>query len=127
MPGSFLYRTNSEKYRYINDGVFNALIVRDIVAKHKIRGKAFLGKLVDFLMDKVGNMTSIRNIFNEFTFHREVDLLLTIKDAYPKLLLVRILHKPFYTRAFELLILLMSFCKKEMNVFNPFFIYLEVV
>ncbi|MCK9183499.1 MAG: hypothetical protein M0P13_11575 [Fibrobacteraceae bacterium] len=72
-----------------------ALIVGDIVAKHKIRGKAFFGKLVDFLMDKVGNMTSIRNISNELTFHREVDPFLKIKDAYPKLLLARILHNPY--------------------------------
>lgn len=62
MSGSYLYGSVGEKYRYINEQVFNALIVRDIVAKHKIRNKALLEKLVDFLMDNVGNITSVRKI-----------------------------------------------------------------
>lgn len=62
MAGSFLYGSASEKYRYVNEQVFNALIVRDIVAKHKIRNEALLEKLVDFLMDNIGNITSVRSI-----------------------------------------------------------------
>ena len=36
MPGSYLYTTTKEKYSYINDEVFNALIVRDIIRRYKI-------------------------------------------------------------------------------------------
>src|SRR5574344_2353007 len=58
MAGSFLYKTENEKYDYIRDDVFNALIVRDIISKYKIRNKPFLEKLMDFLMDNVGNISS---------------------------------------------------------------------
>lgn len=62
MAGSFLYKTENEKYDYIRDDVFNALIVRDIISKYKIRNKPFLEKLMDFLMDNVGNISSVRNM-----------------------------------------------------------------
>ncbi len=62
MAGSYLYNSEDEKYRYINEDVFNALIVRDIISKHKIRKSSLLDKLVDYLMDNVGNITSIRKI-----------------------------------------------------------------
>ena len=62
MAGSYLYGSENEKYRYINEDVFNALVVRDIIAKHKIRNSSLLDKLVDYLMDNVGNITSIRKI-----------------------------------------------------------------
>lgn len=62
MAGSFLYKTESEKFRYVNEDVFNTLVIRDIVKKYKIRNKVFLEKLIDFLMDNVGNITSIRNV-----------------------------------------------------------------
>lgn len=62
MPGSYLYTTTKEKYSYINDEVFNALIVRDIIRRYKIRNVNLLNKLVDFLMDNIGNITSVRKI-----------------------------------------------------------------
>lgn len=62
MSGSYLYTTKKEKYSYINDEVFNALIVRDIIRRYKIRNVHLLNKLVDFLMDNIGNITSVRKI-----------------------------------------------------------------
>ena len=62
MPGSYLYTTTKEKYSYINDEVFNALIVRDIIRRYRIRNVNLLNKLVDFLMDNIGNITSVRKI-----------------------------------------------------------------
>ena len=50
MAGSFLYKTESEKFRYVNEDVFNTLVIRDIVKKYKIRNKVFLEKLIDFLI-----------------------------------------------------------------------------
>lgn len=60
MAGSYLYETMNQKYRYINDDVFNALVVRDILAKYKIRNGQSFNKLVDFLMDNVSNLTSVK-------------------------------------------------------------------
>ncbi len=62
MAGSYLYTDISQKYRYINTEVLNALVVRDIVTKNKIRNQPILGVLIDFMMDNIGNAVSIRSI-----------------------------------------------------------------
>ena len=62
MAGSYLYKNEVQKYRYLNNEVLNALIVRDIEKKYKIRNKPLLYKLIDFLMDNIGNVTSVRTI-----------------------------------------------------------------
>ena len=62
MAGSYLYRNSTQKYRYINTEVLNALIVRDIVKKYKIRNEPLMQQLIDFLMDNIGNIVSIRAI-----------------------------------------------------------------
>ena len=62
MAGSNLYRTEDQKRRYINSEVLNALVVRDIVSKYKLRNEQLLHALIDYLMDNVGNLTSIRSI-----------------------------------------------------------------
>ncbi len=61
MSGSYLYKTQEEKYQYIKD-VFNTLIVRDIKQKYKIRNTDTIQNLTDFLMDNVSNLTSVNNI-----------------------------------------------------------------
>ena len=62
MAGSYLYKSRVQKYDYINGEVFNALIIRDIINKYKIRNRALLDTLVDFLMDNIGNLVSVRKI-----------------------------------------------------------------
>ena len=62
MAGSYLYRTEDQKRRYINSEVLNALVLRDIVSKYKLRNEQLLHALIDYLMDNVGNLTSIRSI-----------------------------------------------------------------
>ncbi|MBQ5434839.1 MAG: hypothetical protein IIT50_02220, partial [Bacteroidales bacterium] len=37
MAGSYLYKNQEQKYRYINSEVLNALIVRDIVKKYRLK------------------------------------------------------------------------------------------
>lgn len=64
MAGSYLYKNESQKYRYINTEVLNALIVRDIVNKYKIRNEPLMHDLLDFLMDNIGNLTSVRAVRN---------------------------------------------------------------
>lgn len=62
MPGSYLYSTPEEKYRYISGEVFDSLIVRDILHKHKIRKQDILYRLTDHLMDNAGCLVSSRKI-----------------------------------------------------------------
>ena len=63
MSGSYLYKTQKEKYDYISD-VYNTLIVRDINQKYKIRNIDVLNNLNNYLMDNISNLTSSNNITN---------------------------------------------------------------
>ena len=49
MAGSYVYKSEQDKLRYISDDVFNALVVRDILNKYKIRNKAVFDTLIDFV------------------------------------------------------------------------------
>ena len=62
MAGSYLYRTTEQKFKYIDNEVLNALVVRDIVNKYHIRNVPLLNILIDFMMDNIGNIVSIRSI-----------------------------------------------------------------
>lgn len=66
MSGSYLYKTPEAKYDYISD-VFNTLIVRDIQRKYKIRNMPLMGRLCDFLIDNISNLTSTRSVAAVFT------------------------------------------------------------
>lgn len=63
MSGSYLYKTQKEKYDYISN-VYNTLIVRDINQKYKIRNIDVLNNLNNFLIDNISNLTSSNNITN---------------------------------------------------------------
>lgn len=63
MSGSYLYKTEEDKYKYILD-VYKTLIVRDINEKYKIRNEELLDSLTNFMMDNISNITSVRNITN---------------------------------------------------------------
>ena len=63
LAGSYLYRTGEQAKAYVKS-VFRTTVVRDIVEKYHIENEELLIMLSDFLMDNVGNKTSIRNISN---------------------------------------------------------------
>lgn len=63
LAGSYLYKTKDQARTYIK-GVFRTTVVRDIVEKYHIENEELLIMLADFLMDNIGNKTSIRNISN---------------------------------------------------------------
>lgn len=71
MSGSYLYQNEEQKYRYINTEVLNALIVRDIMKKYRLRNEPLLHQLIDYLMDNIGNLTSVRTIANTLASGRE--------------------------------------------------------
>ena len=70
MAGSYLYKEQEAKYDYIED-VFDTLIVRDIRQKYKIRNPVLMGRIVDFLMDNISNLTSARTIADALTSHKD--------------------------------------------------------
>ncbi len=61
MSGSYVYKDEELRYDYIKN-VFDALIVRDIRTKYKIRNNTLMDRIVDFLMDNISNLTSARSI-----------------------------------------------------------------
>ena len=66
MAGSYLYKNQKDAYKYI-DGIYKTTIVKDIVAKYKIENENLLKMIAEFLMDNLGNKTSIRNLSNCLT------------------------------------------------------------
>lgn len=66
MSGSYLYRTDEEARKYVN-GIYRTTITKDIVRKFKIEKEDLLIMIGNFLMDNVGNQTSIRNVSTKLT------------------------------------------------------------
>ena len=61
MPGSYLYKKEKDKHKYISD-VFDTLVLRDIKQKYKIRNEIVLTKVTDFLIDNISNLTTARKL-----------------------------------------------------------------
>ena len=66
MSGSYLYRNQQDAYSYINS-IYKKTISKDIVERFRIENEPLLIMVADFLMDNIGNKTSIRNIANSLT------------------------------------------------------------
>ncbi len=71
MAGGYLYKDEESRLRYLSD-VFNTLIIRDIVAKYKIRNKPLLEKIVDYLMDNISNIVSANKMVSVFGTNKVV-------------------------------------------------------
>ncbi len=66
MSGSYLYNNPADAKKYLA-GIVRTTITKDIVTKFKIENEDLLNMITDFLMDNVGNKTSIRKVANTLT------------------------------------------------------------
>ena len=66
MSGSYLYNNKEQKYKYLSE-IYDTLIMRDIIQKHKVKKVQMLQSVSDYLMDNISNQMSIRNISEEIT------------------------------------------------------------
>lgn len=66
MSGGYVYGDERDRYGYLS-GVFDTLILRDIVQRHGIRGPQLLGRLSDYMMDNISNITSARGVADALT------------------------------------------------------------
>ncbi len=61
MPGSYSYKSEEKQYEYIRE-VYSTILVRDLVAKYKIRNKSEFTNIAEFMMDNIGNLLAPNNI-----------------------------------------------------------------
>lgn len=66
MAGSYLYKTEEDARKYVN-GIYRTTITKDIITKFRIENEDLLIMIGNFLMDNVGNQTSIRNVAAKLT------------------------------------------------------------
>lgn len=66
MSGGYVYGDERDRYGYLS-GIFDTLILRDIVQRHGIRVPQLLGRLSDYMMDNVSNITSARGVADALT------------------------------------------------------------
>ncbi len=66
MAGAYLYKTEEDARKYVN-GIYRTTITKDIVKKFKIENEDLLIMIGNYLMDNVGNQTSIRNVASKLT------------------------------------------------------------
>lgn len=66
MSGAYLYNNDVDALKYI-ESIVKTTIVRDIVDKYKIDNEDLLKMIYEFLMDNIGNQTSIRNVARKIT------------------------------------------------------------
>lgn len=61
--GSYGYKEESAREKYVSD-VYNTILLRDLVDKHKLGNSVVLHRLSNYLMDNISNVSSFRNISN---------------------------------------------------------------
>ena len=66
MSGSYLYKSEEDALDYVK-GIYRTTIVKDIITKFKVENEDLLLMIGNFLMDNVGNQTSIRNVAAKLT------------------------------------------------------------
>ena len=66
MAGSYLYRNAEDAKKYLA-GIVKTTIVKDIVHRYFIENEELLNMIDEFLMDNLGNRTSIRNVAGSLT------------------------------------------------------------
>jgi len=64
---------NVDRVNDVLDGIYNTVIVKDVIAKNKIKDEELLQKIVAFLADNVGNSTSSNSIANSLVSEKRIE------------------------------------------------------
>jgi len=64
---------NVDRINDVLDGIYNTVIVKDVIAKNKIKDEELLQKIVAFLADNVGNSTSSNSIANSLVNEKRIE------------------------------------------------------
>jgi predicted AAA+ superfamily ATPase len=64
---------NVDRINDVLDGIYNTVIVKDVIAKNKIKDEELLQKIVAFLADSVGNPISSNSIANSLVSEKRIE------------------------------------------------------
>lgn len=64
---------NVDRINDVLDGIYNTVIVKDVIAKNKIKDEELLQKIVAFLADNVGNPTSANSIAGSLVSEKRIE------------------------------------------------------
>jgi predicted AAA+ superfamily ATPase len=64
---------NVDRINDVLDGIYNTVIVKDVIAKSKIKDEELLQRIVAFLADNVGNLTSSNSVANSLVSEKRIE------------------------------------------------------
>jgi predicted AAA+ superfamily ATPase len=64
---------NIDRINNVLDGIYNTVIVKDVIAKNKINDEELLQRIVSFLADNVGNSSSSNSIANSLACSNRIE------------------------------------------------------
>ena len=64
---------NVDRINDVLDGIYNTVIVKDVIAKNRIKDEELLQKIVMFLADNVGNSTSSNSVANCLVSEKRIE------------------------------------------------------
>ncbi|MCL2367062.1 MAG: ATP-binding protein [Oscillospiraceae bacterium] len=65
--------SNVDRINDVLDGIYNTVIVKDVIAKNKIKDEELLQRIIAFLADNVGNSTSSHSIANNLVSEKRIE------------------------------------------------------
>ncbi len=72
MPAIFEFENNFDRITDLLEGIYSTVILKDVVQRNNIYDQALLKKIVMFLSDNIGNITSTNSIGNYLTSQNEI-------------------------------------------------------
>ena len=72
-PAIVEFGGNIDRINDVLDGIYNTVIVKDVIAKNKIKDEELLQRIVAFLADNIGNSTSSNSIANSLVSEKRIE------------------------------------------------------
>ena len=66
LSGAYPYSRDADREKYIR-GVYETIVIRDLVDKYALTNPTMIKRISHFLMDNIGNISSLRNISSGLT------------------------------------------------------------
>jgi predicted AAA+ superfamily ATPase len=64
---------NVDRINNVLDGIYNTVIVKDVIAKNKIKDEELLQKIITFLADNIGNTHSSNSVANSLISEKRIE------------------------------------------------------